>query len=78
MGAQDHDPEADFHAYLPHMVIRCGLSSDPHYHLPFVVHAFPETGTRLQTMVSYRVSLIKYKGHSPHVHRKSRPILFKK
>lgn len=57
------------------VIIQRSLNSDPYYYLPFVVHAFPETGTRLLTVVSSRVSLLEGEGYSPCVPRKSRPIL---
>lgn len=75
LGAQDCYPQATSHVYVTDMVItQLGLNSDPHYFLPFVVHASPETGIRL-IVVSSRISLIQYKGYSPSVPRKSRLVL---
>lgn len=48
VGVQDYYPEVGPHAYLTRLlIIKRGLHLDPHYCLPFVVHAFRETGTRL-------------------------------
>lgn len=70
LGAPDCDPEVSHHICLTNMVIiQRSLNSDPYYYLPFVVHAFPETGTRLLTVVSSRVSLIECEGYSPCVPR---------
>lgn len=53
LGAQDCYPEVNHHICLTNMVIiQRSLNSDPYYYLQFVVHAFPETGTRLLTVVS--------------------------
>lgn len=59
------------------VIIKCGLNSDPHYDLPFVA-CFPRNRYKIINNGLLRVTLIKYKGYSPHVLRKSRPILIKK